>query len=428
MTSTKILVTLPSLLVGGADVRSVNAFYALKMMGYDTSGLSLSFDMGNYFISYIKSIRNILSQKINTFLTNYDRVIILVTYPQYLYHILDLKETVGSSISVLWYPGGNDFCCALHTEVCPRSPLRSSYGCAYDLAFFLAHCIPHMLSLKKIGIYNLLIWANLRHKVLSYLDGFLASRSIYIKGCKLIDYKRCYFVGFGINTDLFKPVDKEKTTKIIAGLTDKVLFGDLNCFIESVRDGNGKVIGYVGAAEPWWKNVETLILAFNRLMRENKLPFTLKRETWLLLACRSAVKLLPLVREMPDFLKKKVIIMDRVDYKKVPYIYNLIDVFVNPSYLDSLEFNTLEALSSGNIILASNRGSIDDLLKFFGINVLKFEPNSVSLSNLLEMTLLDIDNLKKMFLSVSQKARSSIGLEAFGLRLKNAIEHFFPSL
>ncbi|MEM4763250.1 MAG: hypothetical protein QXH78_04390, partial [Desulfurococcaceae archaeon] len=103
---------------------------------------------------------------------------------------------------------------------------------------------------------------------------------------------------------------------------------------------------------------------------------------------------------------------------------NFIDVFVNPSLLDSLEFNTFEALASGDVVLVSNRGSIDDLRHYYGLDILSFEPHPDSLATLLKTVLLDLENFKKMALIKCERIREYIGLKALAFRLKSVLDKY----
>ena len=415
----KILVTLPQSIVGGADVHSINTFQALRMIDYDVSSLIFPFKAKPYFVNYLGHNDLLLKFVFNNYLSSYSKVIAIVTYPHFLYHLLNLKKVSPSKFIVLWLPGGNDFCCPLHTEICPESVLNSSYGCMHSTTFFLTKCIPHMLHLRRFSVYHSLIWLNLRRKVFKYLDGLLASRIIYIKGCKYIGYDKCHYVGFNIDTEAFKPRNKDEAIKILSILSKHLLWGNLDSLLRSVRENNGIVIGYVGATKPWWKNLKTLILAFKKLSH-----MSVSHRTWLLIVGRSNSELLTLLNTMPEAVRKKIVVMDRISYKEVPHIYNFIDIFVNPSLLDSLEFNTLEALASGSIVLASSRGSIDDLRHYYGIDVLRFEPNPDSLAILLKTVLFDLEGFKKMFLIRCESIRKFIGLKAFAFRLKDVLDKY----
>ncbi|MEM4004026.1 MAG: glycosyltransferase [Desulfurococcaceae archaeon] len=416
----KILVTLPQSIVGGADVHSINTFQALRMIGYDVSPLIFPYKAKPYFVNYLKRSDLLLKSVLNNYLNSYRKVIIIATYPQLLYHILDLKKVSPSKIVVLWQPGGNDFCCPLHTEVCPHSLLNSSYGCVYSTTYFLTKCVPHMLRLKRFSIYHSLIWPNLRHKAFKYVDGFLASRSIYIKGLRYVGYEKCHYVGFGIDTEMFRPRSKDEAVKILSSLSKHVLWGNLDNLLKSVKENNDIVIGFVGSADPWWKNLKTLILAFKKFLHHESTNY----RTWLFIVGRSTDELLTILNAAPESVRESIVILRRVNYEKVPYIYNFIDVFVNPSLLDSLEFNTFEALASGDVVLVSNRGSIDDLRHYYGIDILSFEPHPDSLATLLKTVLLDLENFKKMSLIKCERIREYIGLKAFAFRLKSVLDKY----
>jgi len=263
------------------------------------------------------------------------------------------------------------------------------------------------------------MWPLLREEVIKKVDGVLATRSVYIEGCKLLGLENCAYIGFGIDTDTFAPRPRNEAIKslynIRGDIINKVIWGSFDDFCDELLGKEPFVLGFVGAARPSWKNVGLIIKVFNTVTK-------IFKETSLLIISRDAHFLLPLISKLPKNVGKRVVIFNNMPHVYIPTFYNLIDVFINPSLLDSLEINTLEALVSGNIVLASNRGCINDL-KQLGIDSFKtFDPTPISLLNALIPILRDPDSYKKELLKQLDYVRSQLDLRTYGGRIIRAIE------
>ncbi|MEL9989893.1 MAG: glycosyltransferase family 4 protein [Thermoproteus sp.] len=436
LTQPSVLVTLsPTTYYGGADSISYSIYYALKSLGYDVYpyhiegsnyARSTMFSHSTMFLS--AEITNMMSKTIDKMLQRTEKIIAISTFPQYTYHLLKLKGRYNNKLIVLWRPGGNDFLCPLHNEVCPYSPQEIAYGFSTSPQFFLTKCIWHMLKIRKFSLYSTLIWPSLRILAKQRLDGLLASRSIYIEGCKRIGYERCFYIGFGIDTARFKPRDKAiiiehlVNSNILNSVKSNILLGELRTFIIDVHDPNTMVFGFIGSTRPRWKNVELLIKVFAQLKKiEQQLVGERKLNLKLIIIARDADLLVPSIHQYSSYLEDSILVIRRIPHQYIHYFYNLIDIFVNPSLLDSLEVNTLEALASGNIVLASNRGSIKDLERL-GIKVIRFEPREKELVQTIINLVNDLDKIRKIYKNNLNIFKKAFDLNAFAKRLDRALQ------
>jgi len=148
-------------------------------------------------------------------------------------------------------------------------------------------------------------------------------------------------------------------------------------------------------------------------------------DVFLLIVARGANSLIPLISKLPEKSRRRIVVFDSVPHIYIPAFYNLVDIFVNPSLLDSLEVNTLEAMVSGNIVLASNRGCINDL-KYLGIeSYITFEPNKPSLYTALIKLLENFELYRAEMLRHLDDTRQKLSLYSFGRRIMKALNEIF---
>ena len=86
-------------------------------------------------------------------------------------------------------------------------------------------------------------------------------------------------------------------------------------------------------------------------------------------------------------IEKNVIFTGNVNYENLPYYYSASDLFVHPSYVESMGRVILEAQSSGTPVIATNIGGIPEALcKNGGILIPPKEPKSLaeSIINLID--------------------------------------------
>ena len=354
--------------------------------------------------------------------TDHKKVMIICCDPISLSIFLRAKKLLNNyyDIKVLWSSGGNELTCPLHTEVCPfTNSYTNTYGHQVLPSSFFFKCLPHIVKTRRVSMYHIGLWPLLRREIVKNVDGLLATRSVYIEGCKLLGLERCHYIGFGIDTKKFTPRDRVKVVGHLLDdksiVADKLIWGDFDRFTNELLNGDIIVLSFVGAARPWWKNVELIVVVFNHIAK-------IFSNVFLLVVGRHMNSLMPLLSRLPRKVREKIVIIDQVPHTHVHLFYNLGDIFINPSLLDSLEINTLEALASGNIVLVSNRGCINDL-KYMGIRILKvFEPTPRSLLNTLIPILKNIDSHKDEITKELEYVRQKLSLETYGERIIRALK------
>jgi len=434
---------------GGADARAYYIFKALSYYNQNVIYLILCTDCDSVNILHqyrlieipIKRLRihsfNFMSidnaavliktvKVLQFLLERYRDLYVIALDPISLYYWIYAKKLLmreGYNVKVLWAPGGNELTCPLHTEMCPFSnSYTRTYGHCISPSSFFSRCIPHIVKSRELSIYHIILYPLLRREIIKYVDGILASRSVYIEGCKMLGLKNCKLVGFGIDTEVFVPREKNEAIKKLSDNYEHIIvrniWGDFDSFLSNVRDKKIITLGFIGATKPSWKNTELLVKVFNDISIRYD-------DIFLLIVAREANSLIPLISKLPEKSGRRIIVFDSVPHIYIPAFYNLIDIFVNPSLLDSLEINTLEALVSGNIVLASNRGCINDL-KYLGIeSYIIFEPNRSSLYTALIKLLENFDLYRTEMLRHLNDIRQKLSLYSFGRRIMKALNEMF---
>jgi len=384
-------------------------------------------DFPQYFLNYLGQDNIKLLNTLNRELLRIDNAITFIACdPISLFYLLRFRKNAErtlheTKIKIFWCPGGNELTCPLHTEVCPytNSSIAKPYGHATTSHFFISKCVPHILRSRGMNVYHLSLWPWIRNEIAKNVDGILAKRSVYLEGCRLIGLDKCAYIGFGIDTEKFEPRSRRDVvadSEFIEVLHTRTIHGDIFKLLESVEKNQDIVIGYVGAVRPKWKNVELLLYTFNKIARKHS-------NIRMLIVARDAHLLKHMLKTFREDTLNGIVIVDAMPYTKIEKIYNIVDIFINPSLLDSLEINTLEALSSGNIVLASNRGCINDL-NHLGVNIVKFEPTPNSLLIVLESVMKDIDLYRDMYKENLNVVRRILSINAFGNRILKALTMF----
>jgi glycosyltransferase involved in cell wall biosynthesis len=435
--------------MGGADAATYYIFKALSYQGYTTIYLILCTNCKSARILeqnrsqivevplkhlHIHSFNfisientNILRksvEKLQTLLKlrNYKNIYVILNDPISLHYWIRIKRKLkenGYNINFIWVPGGNELTCPLHTEICPYSnSYTKTYGHSVSAFFFFTKCIPHIIEARGLSIYHLALYPYLREEIIKYIDGILATRTVYIEGCKLLGLKKCKYIGFGIDTDTFTPREKDEVVRKLFDVYEYVktknIWGNFDFLLSEVSNNKPIILGFIGAARPLWKNVELLIKVFKDISKQYE-------NIYLLVIAREANTLLSLLSSLPGEIHKKIVVFNGIPHTYIPLFYNLIDIFINPSLLDSLEINTLEALVSGNFVLASDRGCINDL-RYLGIeSYLIFEPNKVSLLNTLTQLLKNFDLYRMEATNSLGHVRQILSLNSYGRRMVKAL-------
>ncbi|AEA11518.1 glycosyl transferase, family 1 [Thermoproteus uzoniensis 768-20] len=426
----------PSSWAGGHFTVLFNSAKALQYAGLDVEILNMCIDCSQFEYNIIDNIKilNIPSKVYRPFSLNFlgkisdlnvvgrimrssDYIITVDSISTFYFVKFKNKYQTNKNIKIFWEPGGNDLTCPLHTEICPYSnSYTETYGHAKDPLFFVTKCLPHILKSRKYTLYNTFIWPIYTSIVRKEIDGILASRGVYLEGCKLLGLEeKCKYIGFGIDENKFRFRSKDEVTEeFLKFLSNNLMNNDRNT-LYSMLSKEYLFIGYIGSGKPTWKNVELLVKSFQYLAR-------FYYNIVLIIIGREMDNLVNFLSGIEEDVVRRIFIVNKIPHTFIHYAYNIIDIFVNPSLLDSLEINTLEALMSGVITVASNRGNINDLLTK-GINIPTFNPQV----NHLVKTLKDIIDNIIHYRDITNKeiypqVRKIFNLVSYGKRLKDALE------
>lgn len=148
-------------------------------------------------------------------------------------------------------------------------------------------------------------------------------------------------VYLGVDTNVFKPMDKATARKKL-GLPQ-----------------NKKIILHVGSEETR-KNISGLFKAFYALQK--KIP-----ESLLLRVGEKRSSSWKLIRQLG--LEGKVRYFSRLSSDDLVSAYNASDIFVFPSYCEGFGLPVLEAMASGQPVVASNTSSLPEILGDSGLMV-----------------------------------------------------------
>jgi glycosyltransferase involved in cell wall biosynthesis len=112
---------------------------------------------------------------------------------------------------------------------------------------------------------------------------------------------------------------------------------------------------FVGTVQPR-KNIEGLIEAFRILKEEFRLPHSL-----VITGCKGWEYSEVFKRIDAYGLNDKVKWIGYVDYKDLPALYSMADVFVLPSYYEGFGLPIIEAMACGTPVITSNVSSMPEV-------------------------------------------------------------------
>jgi len=171
----------------------------------------------------------------------------------------------------------------------------------------------------------------------------------------------CYSKSTVSDLKKFYDVDDKKIKLIYAGIDGEVFYPMDYQQIDKAKNKlqkfgiNEKFILFVGTIEPR-KNIGNLILAFNNLKKQNKIPHKfviIGMKGW------NYENILELY-EKSEF-KNEIIFLDYQPNETLKNFYNLADVFVYPSFYEGFGFPILEAFSCGAAVITSNTSSCKEV-------------------------------------------------------------------
>lgn len=170
-------------------------------------------------------------------------------------------------------------------------------------------------------------------------------------------------------------IDSQKIKVIFSGI-DKSFqpISDKNC-LDIIRNKYKlpeKFILYLGTIEPR-KNIEGLILAFNKLRQNSKIKHKLViagEKGWLykqIFNCASKINY-----------KDDIIFTGFIEDKDKPAVYNLAEVFVYPSFYEGFGFPPLEAMACGTPVITSSVSSLPEIIDNAGLLVDPYNINEIT--------------------------------------------------
>ena len=159
----------------------------------------------------------------------------------------------------------------------------------------------------------------------------------------------------------FYDIDERKIKLIYPGIDKEVFYQIQGLEIEEVKNRlkkfgiNDKFILFVGTIEPR-KNIGNLILAFNKLKKQNNIPHKL-----VLIGMKGWQYENVLELYNKSEFKNEILFLDYQPNDTLRVFYNLADVFVYPSFYEGFGFPILEAFSCGTAVVTSNVSSCKEV-------------------------------------------------------------------
>lgn len=129
---------------------------------------------------------------------------------------------------------------------------------------------------------------------------------------------------------------------------------------------------YLGTLEPR-KNLEGLILAFNKFKRRCKTQYKLiiaGRPGWMYHNVYKLASKSPFSHD--------IMFIGFISVQHKPYLYNLADLFVYPSFYEGFGFPPLEAMASGVPVVSSNISSLPEVIGEAGVLIDPYNINEIS--------------------------------------------------
>jgi len=167
-------------------------------------------------------------------------------------------------------------------------------------------------------------------------------------------------IPYGYNSFLFKPHSDETKEDFLKSY--------------GIR---GPFILFVGSLFPY-KNIKTLLKAF--LDIKNSIPHSL------VIIGKKEVSTEPLQED------ERIWYLDYVGTEKITKFYSYADILVHPSLVEGFGMTILEAMACGTPVIASNRGSLPEVVGDGGI---LFDPTDSRVLDEIILTVINSENLRK---------------------------------
>ncbi len=253
--------------------------------------------------------------------------------------------------------------------------LHAHFATSYGLLGSLCGFHPFILSVWGSDVFDFPQKSFLHKAVLEYnlksADKILSTSNVMAVETKKYTDKEIEVTPFGINTDVFKP--------------EKVTRADFTPFSE-----DDIVVGTIKWIEKIY-GMEYLIRAFSIVSSGHpELPLKL-----LIVGDGSERgSLETLVQELG--LGEKVYFAGRVDYSKVHYFNNIMDVYSALSLYDSFGVAVVEAESCGKPVVVSNVGGLPEVVENGVTGFVVEQKNAEAAAEKLEKLILDPELRKSM--------------------------------
>jgi glycosyltransferase involved in cell wall biosynthesis len=200
---------------------------------------------------------------------------------------------------------------------------------------------------------------------LQHADAVTTNASILAKKVKAFIDREIHLIPNGIDTELFKPMERNEALAEAVGLQEYVTLSEAKGLVDSGRDSSpstkaqsdmAPVIGFVGELREK-KGLISLLHGYAQV--DKRRPATLlvvgvvragaDEQAWA--EFRSAI---------PDC---QVIVTGQIPHKDLPAYYSLMDVFVHPSLRDGMPNALLEAMACGKPVIATPVGGAVDVIE-----------------------------------------------------------------
>ncbi|MEF9934229.1 glycosyltransferase [Clostridium sp.] len=228
--------------------------------------------------------------------------------------------------------------------------LHAHYASSYGLLGSLCGFHPYVLSVWGSDIYTFPRGSSIKRRVLEHnlksADYLMSTSRDMARETKLYTNKEIMITPFGVDTNIFKPVDVN-------------------------RDRDNIVIGTIKTLEPHY-GIDYLIRAFHKL--------TLEYENILLkIAGKGSQEeeLKSLVRELN--IEDRVEFLGFLSLNNIPVEFSKMDIAVIPSIHESFGVSSIEAQAVGRPVVVTDAGGLPETIedKVTGILVKKEDVNSL---------------------------------------------------
>lgn len=180
---------------------------------------------------------------------------------------------------------------------------------------------------------------------LQHTNAVTTNASELAKKAKAFINRDIHIIPNGIDTERFKPMEKNSVLAEALGLVD-----------EKKKEERKFVIGFVGELREK-KGMETLLLGYTQLSKKMPVSLLIVGEV------REGEDKKRLEEFQISNIHLPITITGHVPHKDLPAYYSLMDIFVHPSLRDGMPNAVLEAMACGVPVLATPVGGVKDVLQ-----------------------------------------------------------------